>query len=132
MGNTKKGMRRARRRLRKCLLTSLLIGVGAAQAQAPARPLVDPMRPADLSEATASRETRVSEPGVRIILTSPERKLAVIDGKVVSVGDQVRGGTLVGLTDSAAVLRKDGSRDVLLMHPAIDKRPPSGAPENRP
>jgi hypothetical protein len=123
-------MRQARQRLGKCLLTSSMVaGAAWAQAQAPARPLVDPMRPADLSEATPSRETR-SEPGVRVILTSPERKLAVIDGKVVSVGDEVRGGTLVGLTDSAAVLRKNGSRDVLLMHPSIDKRPPSDAPAN--
>lgn len=97
------------------------MGIGAAQAQ----PLVDPMRPVDVSERTPSREPRAGEPGVRIILTSPERSLAVIDGKVVAVGDEVRGGTLVGLSDSAAVLRKGGSRDVLLMHPSIDKRPPS-------
>lgn len=99
------------------------MGMGAAQAQ----PLVDPMRPADVSEQAPSGGTRVSEPGVRVILTSPERRLAVIDGKVVAVGDEVRGGTLVGLSDSAAVLRKDGGRDVLLMHPSIDKRPPSRA-----
>lgn len=96
---------------------------GVAQAQA----LVDPMRPADLSSEAPSREPRISEPGVRVILNSPQRKLAVIDGKIVALGEEARGGTLVGLSDSSAVLRKQGTRDVLLMHPAIDKRPPSGA-----
>lgn len=123
MGNTKNGIRTTQRHLRKCLLTSLLMGLGAAQAQ----PLVDPMRPAEISRQAPSREPRVREPGVRVILTSPGRSLAVIDGKVVAVGEEVRGGRLVGLSDSAAVLRKDGGRDVLLMHPSIDKRPPSRA-----
>ena len=109
----------AQRHFCKCLLTLLIMGVGTASGQ----PLVDPMRPAEIPEQAPARKARVSEPGVRVILTSPERSLALIDGKVVAVGDEVRGGTLVGLTDSAAVLRKDGSRDVLLMHPDIEKRP---------
>lgn len=124
MGNTKNGIGAAQRHLGKCLLTSLFMGMaGIAQAQ----PLIDPMRPADISDEAPSREPRISEPGVRVILNSPERKLAVIDGKIVALGEEVRGGTLVGLSDSSAVLRKAGARDVLLMHPAIDKRPPSGA-----
>lgn len=103
---------------------------GAASAQAPAGILSDPMRPAGVAdEGTAGKpDARVpAASGVQIILTSPERKLAVIDGKVVPLGGDVRGGTLVGLSESAAVLRKDGGRDVLLMHPAIDKKPPSNA-----
>jgi hypothetical protein len=60
---------------------------------------------------------------VQVILTSPQRKLAVIDGKVVRLGGDVREGTLVGLSDAGAVLKKNGGRDVLLLHPGIDKRP---------
>jgi hypothetical protein len=47
----------------------------------------------------------------------------VIDGVVVNVGAPARDGTLSSVTDSIAVLRKNGERDVLLMHPGIDKRP---------
>ncbi|MGQ0547378.1 MAG: hypothetical protein ACT4P3_18935 [Betaproteobacteria bacterium] len=112
------------------MLTAFLSGVGAAQAQAPSGILVDPMRPADAQEAATAGRRGAPAPagaGVQVILTSPERKLAVIDGKVVPIGGDARGGTLVGLSDSAAVLEKQGGRDVLLMHPAIDKKPPSRA-----
>jgi hypothetical protein len=35
----------------------------------------------------------------------------------------VRNATLYGVSDSLAVLKKDGRRDVLLMHPDIDRKP---------
>ncbi|HSA88384.1 MAG TPA: hypothetical protein VLF42_00640 [Burkholderiales bacterium] len=47
----------------------------------------------------------------------------MIDGAVVNVGAPVRDGTLSSVSDSLAVVRKNGERDVLLMHPGIDKRP---------
>lgn len=113
-------------------MTGYLVACGAAHAQTAGRILVDPMRPANMAEAApaAGRGAGASGTGVQIVLTSPERKLALIDGKVVPLGGDARGGTLVGLSESGAVLNKDGSRDVLLMHPAIDKRPPSSAPRN--
>ena len=114
----------------KCLLAGCFAAFGAAaQAQAPGRILIDPMRPAGMAETAPSGRdaSGASGAGVQVILTSPGRKLALIDGKVVPLGGDARGGTLVGLSDSGAVLHKEGSRDVLLMHPAIDKKPPSGA-----
>jgi hypothetical protein len=41
----------------------------------------------------------------------------------VPLGAAVRGSTLAGVNDSLAVLQKNGARDVLLMHPDIDKKP---------
>jgi hypothetical protein len=112
------------------LLTGCFAAFGAAHAQSPGRILIDPMRPANMAEAAPAGKSGASGAGVQIILTSPERKLALIDGKVVPLGGDARGGTLVGLSDAGAVLHKDGSRDVLLMHPAIDKKPPSTAPRH--
>ena len=111
------------------MLTGCLAAfAAAAQAQAPGRILIDPMRPAGMAETPSDPAAAgAGGAGVQVILTSPERKLALIDGKVVPLGGDARGGTLVGLSDSGAVLHKDGSRDVLLMHPAIDKKPPSAA-----
>lgn len=113
----------------KCLLTGCIAAFGAAHAQAPGRILIDPMRPAGMADTAPSGQgaARDSAAGVQVILTSPARKLALIDGKVVPLGGDARGGTLVGLSESGAVLHKDGSRDVLLMHPVIDKKPPSSA-----
>ncbi len=61
--------------------------------------------------------------GLQATLLSTQRKLAVIDGAVVPLGAPVRGATLSGVSDSLAVLKKNGERDVLLMHPNIDKKP---------
>jgi hypothetical protein len=81
----------------------------------------DPMRPPDAPSAAQGRPA--SGFGLQAVITSPQRKLAVIDGSVVPLGSRVRGATLAGVSDSVAVLRKNGSRDVLLMHPDIDKKP---------
>ena len=70
----------------KCLLTACLLAAGSAQAQGI---LTDPMRPANVVErAPASSESapRAASPGMQVILTSPERRLAVIDGRVVALG----------------------------------------------
>jgi len=81
----------------------------------------DPMRPPDARPAGQASAPTVS--GLQAVITSPQRKLAVIDGTVVTLGSKVRNATLDGVSDSLAVLRKDGAHDVLLMHPDIDKRP---------
>jgi hypothetical protein len=81
----------------------------------------DPMRPADAREASGPAAS--SAGALQVIITSPHRKLAVIDGTVVPLGATVRGSTLSGVSDSVAVLDKKGERDVLLMHPDIDKKP---------
>lgn len=89
--------------------------------------MTDPMRPPGAGEsgATPPASKPSSSAGVKIILTSSGRKLALIDGKVVLMGGEARDGTLVGLSDSTAVLSRDGRRNVLLMHPDVKKNPPS-------
>jgi len=84
----------------------------------------DPMRPPEAARSTgAVAASAASSSGLQIVITSPQRKLAVIDGAVVPLGAPVRKGTLAGVSDSVAVLRKNGDSDVLLMYPNIDKRP---------
>ena len=83
------------------------------------------MRPpgagADAENAASAAPTGA---GLQAVVISPSRSLAVIDGSVVPLGAEVREGTLSGLSDSSAVVKKKGAeRDVLLMHPNIDKRP---------
>jgi MSHA biogenesis protein MshK len=90
-----------------------------AQGDPRAQALSDPMRP---PEASAAARGQASSSGLQAVITSPQRKLAVIDGAVVPLGAPVRGATLDGVSDSLAVLKKDGERDVLLMHPQIDKK----------
>jgi MSHA biogenesis protein MshK len=93
-----------------------------AQAEAQAQ-MRDPMRPADALAAPSGPAAAPVSSGLQAVITSPRRKLALIDGAVVPVGSPVREATLTGVSDSLAVLQKNGERDVLLMHPSIDKKP---------
>ena len=102
---------------------SLLVVLPCALAQgyACAQSMQDPMRPSDAPSGSAAAVS--SAPALQAVITSPGRKLAVIDGNIVPLGASVRGSTLANVNDSVAVLQKDGARDVLLMHPDIDKKP---------
>ncbi len=94
----------------------------AAPVAACAQALRDPMRPADAPASRAQTEAAAG-PGVQIVITSPTRQLAVIDGNVVNVGGTARNGTLAAVSDSVVVVNKNGGRDVLLLNPNIDKKP---------
>ncbi len=88
-----------------------------------AQVLADPMRPPRLhDDAAPAASAAASSNALQGVITSPQRKLAIIDGAVVQDGDPVRGARLGGITDSSAVLRKNGSQDVMLMHPGIEKK----------
>ena len=39
------------------------------------------------------------------ILYSPDRKLAIVDGRIVGIGDEVRGAQVVDITPTAVMLR---------------------------
>ena len=96
-----------------------------AQSETRAQGLHDPMRPPGARAAGSGAASAAS--GLQVVITSPGRKLAVIDGAVVPLGAAVRDGTLAGVSDSAAVLGKNGERNVVLMHPNIHKRPARAA-----
>ena len=83
------------------------------------------MRPPDaLGTANGSSRAAASTSGLQVVITSPQRQLAVIDGSIVPLGAPVRSATLGSVSDSLAVLKKNGEqRDVLLMHPNINKKP---------
>jgi MSHA biogenesis protein MshK len=94
-----------------------------AQSGLRAQTLSDPMRPPDASGTLAPGAAASSVSGLQGAITSPGRKLAVIDGSVVPLGASVRGSTLDNVSESVAVLKKNGERNVLLMHPQIEKKP---------
>ena len=106
-----------------CLSVVAALVCALAQSGARAQAMHDPMRPADTTAGSAGSAAAASAPALQAVITSPGRKLAIIDGVVVPLGSAVRGSTLSGVSDSVAVLQKNGSRDVLLMHPDIEKKP---------
>lgn len=104
---------------------AIALACALAQSETRAQGLQDPMRPPGARAAGAGAASAAS--GLQVVITSPGRKLAVIDGAVVPLGAAVRDGTLAGVSDSAAVLGKNGERNVVLMHPNIHKRPARAA-----
>ena len=83
----------------------------------------DPMQPPGESSASRAAAPGSAGAGLQLVITSTQRRLALIDGSLVAVGGKVRSGTLAGVSDSLAVVQKDSTRDVLLMHPNIEKKP---------
>lgn len=107
----------------KALVIAFAFVAASIPAAALAQTLDDPMRPPATGVQGDTATAGAASGNLQAVITSPQRKLAVIDGAVVPLGGSVRGGKLSGLSDSVAVVRKNGERDVLLMHPNIDKRP---------
>jgi hypothetical protein len=55
--------------------------------------------------AVAAAQPSGAEPVVRTILYSPERRLAIVDNRIVRVGDAVSVGTIVDIARDAIVVR---------------------------
>jgi MSHA biogenesis protein MshK len=90
----------------------------AARAQ---QALVDPMRPA---EARSDAGAVALQPATSLqgVVTSPQRKLALINGAIVPMGGAIGDGRLVDVTESSALLKKDGRIEVLRMYPRIERK----------
>jgi MSHA biogenesis protein MshK len=86
----------------------------ALAAAAQAQPIQDPMRP-------SAAEPAVHAPRLQSILigrAAGGRRVAVIDGDTVRVGDLVGGARVVGMTPSTVVLARGGRRETLTLQAA--------------
>ncbi|TMI09257.1 MAG: hypothetical protein E6H40_11645 [Betaproteobacteria bacterium] len=104
---------------------------GVALAQSPAQSSADPMRPFEARDDAAQQAGTPSAGVLQGVLTSPGRKFALINGVAVPVGGVWQEGRLVEVTESSAVLRKNGQREVLRMYPHIEKKPIRRTPAGR-
>jgi hypothetical protein len=58
--------------------------------------ITDPTRPVVLE---ANGHISVMKDGTQMVLVSEDRQVALVDGSYVSVGDRIRSGEVVGITD---------------------------------
>ena len=85
----------------------------AVKAAAAPPPIAAQKRPAAAAEKTAAQARPVPPPETAApfdavlgtILYSPDRKLAIIDNRIVGVGDEVRGARVTEITAGAVLLR---------------------------
>jgi MSHA biogenesis protein MshK len=104
---------------------------GVAPARSLAQPLADPMQPFDARAYAAPSAGAASASALQGVLTSPGRKFALISGVTVPLGGAWRDAKLIELTESSAVLQRDGEREVLRMYPHIERKPIGRAPASQ-
>ncbi|HWA13355.1 MAG TPA: hypothetical protein VHA15_09710 [Burkholderiales bacterium] len=100
------------------VLALLLAGAALADAQALRDPTRPPGRPAVRGEAAPRQEGLV----LQSILNSPQRKAAVVNGKVVAPGDSVDGFLLVGIAEDEVVLKNGADVRRLRLYPSVGIR----------
>jgi hypothetical protein len=85
--------------------------------------LADPMRPASF----AGRSAAVPAGGLRLesTLVSPQRKLAIISGRMYAVGDSLDGAVIADIETYAVVMKRGDRVTELRLLPKIDTTTPS-------
>lgn len=86
-----------------------------------AQPLADPTAPPAAAGKAADGDSLSARTRLQSVLLSPQRKLAVIDGRLVALGAKHGDATLVRITPTEVVLRGAGEEQVLKLNPAVEK-----------
>jgi MSHA biogenesis protein MshK len=88
--------------------------------------LSDPTRPPDAATAAPPSQdatgSAAAAPRLLSVLISPNRKLAVIDGRTVVLGERVGDATLVQITETQVTLRRGAELTTLELYPGVVRR----------
>ena len=103
------------------ILCTLLLGCIAGVALAQAAPFADPTRPPNAAAEAAGVPARAG-PQLQSVLISPARRVAVISGRAVALGDKFGEATVASITESAVLLQYAGRSETLRLIPGVEKR----------
>lgn len=107
----------------------LLVIVALALAGgAIAEDLPDPTRP---PAGYASGETVSVGPVLQSVLISPTRRIAIISGKTVKVGDKYEGTRVASISDNEVVLKNGKTSQVLRLYPVLHPAGQDGRPGSK-
>jgi MSHA biogenesis protein MshK len=81
--------------------------------------LVDPTRPPVVSSAEAKGEAVVAGPRLQSVLISPARRIAVISGKTLALGEKYGDATVVSITETTVRLRSANEVQTLHLFPEV-------------
>lgn len=115
------------------LMKAVMLAISVAvAADAAAQTLPDPTRPpASLHAAASTVPSTPASPVLQSVLISPGRKVAVISGETVQVGDRVGDARVVRIAEGEVVLVRDGQPQTLKLFPGIEKRRTKSGAETR-
>lgn len=105
---------------RLCFL--LLWSASAALHAQVLDPTVPPAELQGSADGEGKARPQPRSPRLQSVLISPRRRVAVIDGAAVRLGQSHRGAVLEKLTETEAVLRRGSEREVLKLFPAPAER----------
>ena len=103
------------------LLLGSVLGAVAFGADAQLPPLADPTRPPSVSAEGAAPGEPVG-PQLQSILISPARRVAVINGQPVALGQKFGEATVVRISETAVVLKTAEGMETLKLYPAAEKK----------
>ncbi|GGE89021.1 MSHA biogenesis protein MshK [Massilia psychrophila] len=111
-------------------LLAALLWVAASAGTASAQALRDPtLPPAQLAPAgDGAAPAEAARPVLQSVLIGHlpgGRRVAVIDGQTVRIGEKFKGAVLASVSDNQAVLLRGGNKLVLRLYPAAAHRSPS-------
>lgn len=87
-----------------------------------AQSLSDPTRPPN-AQAAGPDGAGATGTQLQSVLISQGRRLAIINGATVALGETVGEAKVVKITETEVVLQKGSETEVLRLYPGIDKQP---------
>jgi MSHA biogenesis protein MshK len=85
--------------------------------------LSDPTRPPSAASAAGAPDAaQASHARLQSVLISPDRKLAMIDGRTVALGGRVGDATVVQITETQVTLRRGDELTTLRLYPGVVRR----------
>lgn len=112
-------------RLMATRLLCVLAVAAASPAAAAQAGLPDPTRPPTASMDDAARPGGAQDKAthrLQSVLISPDRKLAVIDGRTVPLGGRIDDALVVAITETGVTLRRGDQTEVLSLNAGVQKK----------
>lgn len=107
-----------------CVLAALLSVSAHAQLRDPTEPPAA-LRQAVPHDQDAPVQAAQAAPQLQSVLISHKRRIAVIDGETVRVGQRHRGAVVASIAPTQVVLRRGSASEVLRLYPADPASPGS-------
>ena len=94
--------------VRAWAIVALCIGCAVTRTVAGARPLEDPPQPSSVHGAAQLQPQKVRELRLEGIVRRGERRVAIIDGRIVHEGEHIANATIEKITADAVRYSRDG------------------------
>lgn len=100
--------------MKKALFLAFFTSLSCMAAQ-----FADPTRPPSFTPGAAPVPT--GRPRLESVLIAPDRRIAIISGQRVRLGDRIGGAEVVSITESAVVLRAGQTSETLPLFPQLKR-----------